>query len=99
MPCTFKMVPLKMSILDIEGSNTYFFKVRLTDSSIIRTARSVCLGAHSEQQVRQCPHQTVRCCRAARQPSGRGIARERRSRRGDHEDLLREMQTLPIVDD
>ncbi len=27
MPATFQMVPLKMSILDIEGNKTYFFKV------------------------------------------------------------------------
>ncbi len=27
MPATFQMVPLKMSILDIEGAKTYFFKV------------------------------------------------------------------------
>jgi len=27
MPGTFQMVPLKMSILDIEGTKTYFFKV------------------------------------------------------------------------
>jgi hypothetical protein len=27
MPATFQMVPLKMTILDIEGTKTYFFKV------------------------------------------------------------------------
>lgn len=27
MPATFQMVPLRMSILDIEGTKTYFFKV------------------------------------------------------------------------
>ena len=27
MPATFQMVPLRMSVLDIEGTKTYFFKV------------------------------------------------------------------------
>ncbi len=31
MPGTFQMVPLKMSILDIEGTKTYFFKVMINN--------------------------------------------------------------------
>lgn len=31
MPATFQMIPLKMSILDIEGTKTYFFKVILNN--------------------------------------------------------------------
>jgi len=29
MPCTFKMIPLKMSVTDIEGIQTFFFKVNI----------------------------------------------------------------------
>ncbi len=35
MPATFQMVPLKMSILDIEGTKTYFFKVIVKNFVIV----------------------------------------------------------------
>jgi hypothetical protein len=35
MPATFQMVPLKMSILDIEGTKTYFFKVMIKNISLL----------------------------------------------------------------
>ena len=35
MPCTFQMVPLKMTILDIEGTKTYFFKVKINNFDLL----------------------------------------------------------------
>ncbi|CAF0927785.1 unnamed protein product [Adineta steineri] len=35
IPATFLMVPLKMSILDIEGTKTYFFKARVPNNKFV----------------------------------------------------------------
>ncbi|UJR33373.1 hypothetical protein I4U23_020821 [Adineta vaga] len=35
MPATFQMVPLKMSILDVEGTKTYFFKARVPNNKFV----------------------------------------------------------------
>ncbi|CAF0728669.1 unnamed protein product [Rotaria sordida] len=35
MPATFQMVPLRMSIMDIEGVKTYFFKARIPNNKFV----------------------------------------------------------------
>ncbi|CAF0786354.1 unnamed protein product [Rotaria sp. Silwood1] len=35
MPATFQMVPLRMSIIDIDGVKTYFFKVRVPNNKFV----------------------------------------------------------------
>ncbi len=36
MPASFQMVPLKMTVLDIEGTKTYFFKVIINISFLFQ---------------------------------------------------------------
>ncbi|CAF2712600.1 unnamed protein product [Rotaria sp. Silwood2] len=35
MPATFQMVPLRMSIMDIDGVKTYFFKARVPNNKFV----------------------------------------------------------------
>ncbi|CAF0729376.1 unnamed protein product [Adineta ricciae] len=51
MPATFQMVPLRMSVLDIEGTKTYFFKARVPNNKFVNVRLR--LSGHAEPRDNQ----------------------------------------------